>query len=120
MYFSGAILMLQGCAFAKDPDLGIIEYKSKCALCHGYDDKGDGPFAKQLKTKPSDLTLLAKNNGGVFPDDIQEKVDGRKDVDAHGPRDMPVWGNRPVRAGEFGQKTRMKALIDYLVRIQTK
>jgi mono/diheme cytochrome c family protein len=112
--------VLQGSASAKDADLGLIEYKSKCAICHGYDGKGDGPFAKQLTTRPSDLTLLAKNNGGVLPDNILEKIDGRKDVEAHGPRDMPVWGNRPVRAGDFGQKTRMEALINYLSRIQVK
>lgn len=40
-----------------------------------------------------DLTALAKNNNGVFPfDRVYQIIDGRREVLAHGPRDMPVWG----------------------------
>jgi cytochrome c len=31
------------------PDLGKREYESKCAVCHGLDGKGKGPYAEQLK-----------------------------------------------------------------------
>lgn len=35
-------------------------YKANCQICHGLEGKGDGPFAKTLKKKPSDLVLLAR------------------------------------------------------------
>lgn len=33
---------------------------------HGADAKGAGPLSDKLKTKPTDLTLLAKRNHGSF------------------------------------------------------
>ena len=38
-----------------------------CATCHGRKGTGDGPVAAALKSPPSDLTLLARRNGGTFP-----------------------------------------------------
>jgi mono/diheme cytochrome c family protein len=38
-----------------------------CASCHGPMGRGDGPVAGELKTRPTDLTQLAKNNNGQFP-----------------------------------------------------
>lgn len=121
--FSSTILVFQGSAWAKDWDKGQIEYKSRCAVCHGVDAKGNGPLAAYLKITPADLTQLAKKNGGVFPQSaVNETIDGRHAVEAHGPRDMPVWGYQyQYRPGEqAGQKTRLDALIDYLDRIQEK
>ena len=39
-------------------------FQAYCASCHGADAKGDGPAAAALKSKPANLTELAKNNGG--------------------------------------------------------
>ena len=47
----------------RGPDL----YHAHCAACHGPEGKGNGPAAAALKTKPADLTILTKNNGGKFP-----------------------------------------------------
>src|SRR6266853_745741 len=47
----------------KGPDL----FRAHCAACHGSDAKGNGPLASALKAKPTDLTVLAKKNGGQFP-----------------------------------------------------
>jgi mono/diheme cytochrome c family protein len=64
-----------------------------CASCHGTDTKGDGPAAAALNSKPADLTMLAKNNGGKFPSDrVMSILRGEATVTAHGNRDMPVWG----------------------------
>ena len=116
---SGAALVLVGPVLAEDFDRGKLEYMSKCAACHGLDAKGGGPFATQLKTTPADLTQLANKNGGIFPEAaVKETIDGIKDVAAHGPRDMPVWGYR-YRVGR-GEKTRLEALVDYLGRVQQK
>ena len=49
------------------PDIGKVEYQWSCVACHGIDGKGTGPLATELKTKPADLTLIAKMNKGVFP-----------------------------------------------------
>jgi mono/diheme cytochrome c family protein len=62
-------LSLSTAAFAQTEktDLGKKEYESQCAVCHGMDAKGDGVFNQVLKVVPPDLTVLSKNNGGVFP-----------------------------------------------------
>lgn len=116
---SGAVLVSGGPVLAEEFDRGKIEYASKCAVCHGLDAKGDGPFARQLKTAPADLTQLAKRNGGVFPEGtVNETIDGTKDVEAHGPRDMPIWSYKYGGGNYPGRKTRQQALIDYLRHIQ--
>ena len=80
------------------PDLGeaasgeVIFFRY-CAACHGRSLTGDGPVAPGLRTKPIDLTLLAKKNGGTFPfDKVAAMIDGRQSTRMHGTPDMPVWG----------------------------
>jgi len=100
---------------------GELEYMQRCAGCHGVDAKGNGPFATQLITSPADLTRLAKRNGGIFPENtVNEKIDGRQEVQAHGQRDMPVWGYRYGLTYDVGRKTRQQLLIEYLRQIQDK
>jgi hypothetical protein len=138
MVFPGTILAFQGPVWAKDRDMGQVEYESFCAVCHGIDAKGNGPIAAQLKIAPADLTQLAKKNGGVFPRNaVYETIDGRQETKAHGPRDMPVWGRRfmPLRTKGFkptesvpwdvpnSERTIRRSilsLVDYLYRIQEK
>lgn len=76
---------------------GQRTYKTYCANCHGVEGKGDGPIAASLLTRPSDLTGIATRSGGAFPvDQVTAKIDGREEVKAHGPREMPVWGDALV------------------------
>lgn len=116
-------------------DMGKLEYEDKCAVCHGQDAKGNGPIADMLKQVPSDLTVLARNNGGVFPvGRVYGVIDGRQAVKLHGERTMPVWGRGYLRE-ETGAKRhlddtsadreryvrlRILALIDYLHQLQGK
>ena len=73
---------------------GRISYNRYCRSCHGEWGKGDGAVAKVLKVPPADLTRVAQRNGGEFPfDDVFKTIDGRKGVQGHGLRDMPIWGN---------------------------
>lgn len=74
---------------------GEKEFQQRCALCHGEDAKGDGPYSFALVFKPADLTQLLIENDGVFPFlDIYLIIDGREIVKSHGTRLMPIWGDR--------------------------
>jgi len=128
-------------AEAEDVDIGKSEFQSSCASCHGADAKGKGPVSGQLKTPPPDLTMLARNNNGVFPTNaVFEIISGLKTISAHGNREMPIWGYRfnPVLSlphtvdpsydaldpsrelREVVVRTRILAVIDYLSRVQQK
>ncbi|MEP3528213.1 MAG: cytochrome c [Sulfitobacter sp.] len=48
------------------PD-GAKFYAANCVSCHGGSGRGDGPLAENFDPKPTDLTLLARGNGGAFP-----------------------------------------------------
>ncbi len=117
-----AIIGFCACASAQDIDIGKTQYLLSCAACHGMDAKGDGPVSKELKTPPADLTVLAKNNNGVFPYDmVYQVVDGRNStIASHGTREMPIWGYRFGPPQAFRFKKRVLAVIDYLKNIQEK
>jgi hypothetical protein len=122
LIIANTIIAFNACASAQDIDVGKTEYLSSCAACHGIDAKGNGPVSKELKTRPTDLTVLAKNNNGVFPYNmVYEMIDGRNStIASHGTREMPIWGYRFGPPQAFRFKTRMLAVIDYLNRIQEK
>ena len=128
-------------AQAEDFDIGKSEFQSSCASCHGTDAKGNGPVSAQLKIPPRDLTILARNNNGVFPTNaVYETIYGLKKIPAHGTREMPIWGERfnpiinlphnvdpsywkmagPEQSLEVVVRTRILAVIDYLSRVQQK
>lgn len=76
------------------PFAGRQTYKTYCMNCHGVEGKGDGYLADSLKQQPSDLTVLAENNGGTYPADrVLASIDGRQAVRLHGTREMPIWGD---------------------------
>ncbi len=118
----GALAFNLHSAWAQDRDFGKMAYEDSCAACHGKDGKGNGPLAQELKTKPTNLTVIAKNNHGVFPvDAVYSAIDGRKSISAHGTREMPVWGQAFLSFGpEYIVRNRIMAIIDYLNRIQLK
>jgi mono/diheme cytochrome c family protein len=68
-------------------------YEDHCAICHGTDGKGGGPYAASLKIWPPDLTTLTANNHGKYPElHVSEVIDGEFEKPAHGNREMPIWG----------------------------
>ena len=101
--------------WAQDVDAGKTAYLSSCGPCHGADGKGNGFVSAVLKTPPADLTMLAKRNDGMFPiAAVNEIIDGRTLITAHGNREMPIWGFDVMVRG------RISVIVDYLNRIQQK
>jgi mono/diheme cytochrome c family protein len=75
------------------PVSGKDMFTAYCAVCHGPDGKGAGPAASALKTPPTDLTVLSKNNGGKYPAlKVSSTIRGEGGFPAHGNKEMPVWG----------------------------
>ena len=94
---------------------------------------GDGPVTEFLSgAVVPDLTVLQKNNGGVFPvARVFATIEGSDVASAHGTRDMPIWGrhlserasNDPDFAtadAEGYSQARILALVEYLAGIQAQ
>ena len=99
------------------PDL----YRHYCATCHGRDGKGDGPAGGALKVPPSDLTVLARRQKGVFPAAAVESIiRGGTTVAAHGSVEMPVWGPifYALDPSDARVKARIGALVSHIATIQ--
>ncbi|MGH0037058.1 MAG: c-type cytochrome [Myxococcota bacterium] len=103
-------------------------YEANCAVCHGSRRGDEGPriVAGTGRTAP-DLRTLERRLGSPFPRErVAEYIDGRADVEAHGPRDMPVWGDRLYAdwpEGDDREAARagtISLLVDYLESIQVE
>jgi len=126
-----ALVSLAATAVAQPKvDIGKREFETKCAVCHGLDGKGRGPYAEQLKRDLADLTTMARRNGGVFPvSRTYDMIEGAGG--GHGTREMPVWGlaytiqaaeelpDLPYNQAKF-VRTRIMALLEYLNQLQVK
>jgi len=105
---------------------GAQLYQNHCATCHGAAGKGDGPAARALKIAPADLTRLAKNNQGKFPDlSIIQILENGSGLAAHGSKDMPIWGPifrsmGPAAGGAQVGHLREVNLANFLKSIQAK
>lgn len=106
---------------------GRALYAAECADCHGDDARGAGPFGRKLLKIPPDLTVLAKDNGGIFPRDYVMSVIDGLDRGPHFSGAMPEFGagdlGRVVIVEETpGQGTPIPqdllALADYLESLQ--
>ena len=99
-------------------------YRFYCATCHGRDGKGDGPVAAALNHRPSDLTTIARRNGGRYPKDrIERFVAGdREATRAHGSTEMPVWGPifQALDPRDTLNRVRIENLVTFIESIQTK
>ena len=92
-------------------------FRTYCATCHGPTGRGDGPLADSMRRKPTNLTEIAKRNGGTYPSDLVFRtVDGREPVRGHGGPDMPVWGDAFARSAGGGDAEAVRAKIESLVK----
>ncbi len=82
-------------------------------------------MASELKAKPANLTLLTKENGGVFPyTKLRKIIDGsykEGNFRAHSSQEMPIWGDvfRRQAAGSYmDAQARIMNILDYIEMIQ--
>jgi mono/diheme cytochrome c family protein len=107
--------------------VGRDNFTSYCAPCHGREGTGNGPVASALKTRPPDLTKLARRAGGTFPRQRIEAfiTNGGVTVPAHGSSEMPVWGptfmalELPDKSDKL-VKIRIGNVVSYIESIQVK
>lgn len=123
-----AALSLTACVSGSVPEeSGNLSFADNCAVCHGDGGRGDGPMAAGLTPPPPDLTVLSRNNGGVFPRDyVMSTIDGYRRGDRFSDA-MPEFGASDmgptvIVEGEDGLGTPVPsgllALADYLESIQ--
>lgn len=100
---------------------GKVHFQKYCTSCHGED--GKGLVIDSLSTQPADLTrIVSSTKNGVFPIlNVANMIDGRRRVKSHGPRDMPIWGEK-FSEEEFLDEDQIKGklaeIIAYLMSIQ--
>ena len=101
--------------------VGSVSFDLYCASCHGRNGRGDGPTAAALKTRPADLTVLARGNRGVFPRErVLAFIEGSQRAPGHGSPDMPVWGPtlRALDASDARVTVRLQNLAAFVESIQ--
>jgi len=101
---------------------GSDSFQRYCATCHGGSGKGDGQVAAALKTRPADLTQLARRNDGLYPADrVRALVAGYgSSLPAHGPSEMPVWGPifRALDPSDVRVAIRIDNIVEYVGKLQ--
>jgi mono/diheme cytochrome c family protein len=112
-------------------DYGKQDFDKHCSSCHGQNGEGGGWLSNFLTQEPPNLTLLAKQNGGILPfDRLYSSIAGNQ-IPIHGPSDMPAWGSTfrsEAKEHNLGilydpdavAKTRILLLLDYINRLQRK
>ena len=106
------------------PASGPEMFLAYCASCHGAQGMGGGPVAEHLKISVPDLTLLARQNKGVFPAvHVTQVIRGEVGVKTHGVQEMPVWG--PIflnlnNRQEAAVHMRISNLAKYIESLQAK
>jgi mono/diheme cytochrome c family protein len=121
----GLIFTSESITYAADADPGKAMYLQYCSSCHGQDGRGSGDVSAFLKVKVPDLTLLKKNNKGIYPlDQIILAIDGRRKLRSHGDPKMPVWGESFIRetkdpkTAEVTVGLKQKAIAEYVATLQ--
>jgi mono/diheme cytochrome c family protein len=100
-------------------------FDAYCTECHGPRGEGDGPTARLLNPPPADLTRIAERRGGFDRNAVAAFIDGRTEVEAHGPREMPVWGVKheggpqpPLEEDRYLTPEGIREVVQFLETIQ--
>jgi mono/diheme cytochrome c family protein len=98
-------------------------YVTYCAECHGLDGKG-ALYLSKGQTPATNLTTLAKKNGGRFPYGlVRDSIRGDTHSRVFGAEGMPPWGIlfQYVGGGDrLEVEARINKLTDYLRTLQQK
>jgi mono/diheme cytochrome c family protein len=112
-------------AWAGEADQGRELYLQYCSSCHGKDGRGNGAVSSYLKIKIPDLTVLRKNNKGIYPmARVMTAIDGSRTVRAHGEPTMPVWGEvfeKEVKGQKYPHLSsllKVKVIAEYISTLQ--
>ena len=113
----------QSPVFADDLDAGKALFMRHCRSCHGRDARGNGSVSIYLNTKVPDLTLIKSKNNGIYSlEEVMSAIDGRREVRAHGERDMPVWGEvfkrEPKNPPQPAEPSKVKLIAEYIGTLQ--
>jgi mono/diheme cytochrome c family protein len=121
----GLVFVVQSLAYGADGNQGKEMYVQYCSSCHGQDGRGDGSVSAFLKVKVPDLTILKKNNKGIYPlDQVILAIDGRRKLRSHGDPKMPVWGEsfsrevKDPKSGEVSVGLKEKVIAEYVATLQ--
>ncbi|MGO9337750.1 MAG: c-type cytochrome [Terracidiphilus sp.] len=99
-------------------------FTSYCSPCHGRDGSGGGPVASGLRKPPANLTQIARDNGGRFPElQVVSVLEAGVPASRNHPSQMPVWG--PIFSGishlsPNDKELRILNLIRYLESMQAR
>jgi len=96
-----------------------------CSECHAVSGAVDAS-SQGIQASAPDLRELWREHGSPLNrEELSEFIDGRRDVEAHGSRDMPVWGERlygnlpDTETVEEMRAGTIELLLDYLDTIQS-
>jgi mono/diheme cytochrome c family protein len=125
---SAAALLIGSLAHAaEDVPPGEAMYRRYCGACHGPTGRGDGVASSTMRPPPTNLTEIAKQNGGTFPTmKVLHYVDGTEHVRAHGDPTMPVWGEvfREEAVSDMTRRVEVRGkvmeIVAYIESIQAK
>jgi mono/diheme cytochrome c family protein len=124
-FILGLLFIGQSIAYAADANTGKEMYNQYCSSCHGQDGRGSGAVSAFLKVKVPDLTLLKKQNKGIYPmDKVMFAIDGRRKLRSHGDPAMPVWGEsfsaevKDPKSVEVTVGLKEKAIAEYVATLQ--
>lgn len=102
-------------------------YRTYCASCHGMDGRGHGAVAASLRVQPPDLSVLSRNNHGIYPArHIESVLRFGIETPGHGSKAMPVWGpmlskiDHVTSANDDVEALRITNLARYVETLQAK
>ena len=114
--FAALALIGLGIGCASVETRGRVVYDTHCVMCHGETARGDGYFAGQLLFLPPDLTRLAQENGGAFPETRVRLAITGEGREPHFSGAMPNFADLDM--SRLAMESQLESVVAYLASIQ--